>query len=360
MFYRLCSLIIKELRELLGSPRSAAVLLVPVLVQCLLFPHAAIIDITSFSVALLDEDGGAPAAELVQRIDAMPYTTDLRRAAGQTEMLQLIDAQKALVALRIPAGWSRQLARGEEAPLQIICDGRCSNSSQIAAGYLSGVIELFAAERGAPAPQLSLRHLFNPNLSPKWFILPCLIGMISMLTSLNISCMAIARERENGTYEQLCVTPLSAGEILIGKIIPASLIVLVQSSIIAAVAILGYGVPCTGSPAALYTALLLYSVALSGVGFSISTLCRTQQQAFVGMFVFVLPAILLSGFLAPVENMPELLQGAARLDPLYYIFLICRGIFLKGYTLADITGYLGALAGIAVATLATAYALLRR
>ncbi len=363
MIHRIIALIVKELQEQLRNPRSVAVLFVPILIQTLIFPFAATMEVTQCRVAVLNEDAGAASIELVQRLTSAPYMEHVEFVQGKEALEGLIDRREVMVGVHIPSDFSRRQVRGERAVLQVLSDGRRANSSQIAAGYVASIVAGIGAQGmqgGGLVPAMPItRHLYNPVLDFKWFILPCLVGMLGLLTSFNITAMALAREREQGTYEQLCVTPLSTWEMLLGKIIPALIIVVAQVSLIAAIAHWGYGLPFTGSLTALFCAVLTYCLSLSGVGFALSAFCHTQQQAFVSMFCFVLPFILLSGFLAPAENMPPLLRAAALGDPLYYMMIVTRGIFLKGYTLPDILPHLAAMGGIAAVTLGIAYAALR-
>ncbi len=366
MIHRIIALIVKELQEQLRNPRSVAALFVPILIQTLVFPFAATMDVTQCRVAVLNEDSGAAGIELVQRLAAAPYMERVAFVQGEAALEQALDRREVMVGVHIPADFSRRLARGESAPLQVLSDGRRANSSQIAAGYVASIAAGMGAQGmqagqggGLEAATPITRHLYNPVLDFKWFILPCLVGMLGLLTSFNITAMALAREREEGTYEQLCVTPLGTWEMLLGKIIPALIIVVVQVLLIASIARWGYGLPFTGSLAALLVAVVIYSLSLSGVGFALSAFCRTQQQAFVAMFCFILPFMLLSGFLAPAENMPPFLRAVALGDPLYYMMIVVRGIFLKGYTLADIFPHLAAMGAIAALTLSIAYTALR-
>ncbi len=363
MIRRIIALIIKELQEQLRNPRSVAVLFVPILIQTLVFPFAATMEVTQCRIAVLNEDSGPAGIELVQRLAAAPYMEQLRFVQGSTALAEALDRREVMVGLHIPADFSRRLARGEQAPLQLLSDGRRANSSQIAAGYVASIAAGMGAQGvqggGAEPATPVVRHLYNPLLDFKWFILPCLVGMLGLLTSFNITAMALAREREQGTYEQLCVTPLGTWEMLLGKIIPALIIVVAQVSLIAAIAHWGYGLPFTGELSALFAAVLVYCLSLSGVGFALSAFCRTQQQAFVAMFCFILPFMLLSGFLAPAENMPPFLRAVAQGDPLYYMMIVTRGIFLKGYTLADILPHLAAMGSIAAVTLCIAWTALR-
>ncbi len=363
MIHRIIALIIKELQEQLRNPRSVAVLFVPIIIQTLVFPFAATMDVTRCRVAVLNEDSGVASIELVQRLAAAPYMESVSFVQGKAALEEALDCREVMVGVHIPSDFSRRLARGEVAPLQVLIDGRRANSSQIAAGYVAGIasgmgVQGLQGEGGAALVPIT-RHLYNPLLDFKWFILPCLVGMLGLITSFNITAMALAREREQGTYEQLCVTPLGTWEMLLGKIIPALIIVVAQVALIASIARWGYGLPFTGSPLALVCAVLVYCLSLSGVGFALSAFCRTQQQAFVAMFCFILPFMLLSGFLAPAENMPPVLQAVALADPLYYMMIVTRGIFLKGYTLVDIVPHLSAMGAIAAVTLLIAYVALR-
>lgn len=360
MIHRIIALIIKELQEQVSTARGVAVLIIPILLQTLLFPFVATQDLTNCKVAVYCQDTGPYSAEFLQRLSAAPYITEVRMLYSEHALRDCLDRRQCMAAIHIPPTFSAHCAQGSTAPIQVIGDGQRSNSSRIATGYISGILNTLFTDTAPPADTPVIRHLYNPNLSFKWFILTCLFGMLGMITSMNISCMALAKEREAGTFEQLCVTPLSTFEMLIGKIVPATLILIVQCSVIYAVATLGYGLPVHGSVPALFTALVIYSLALAGIGFSISAFCATQQQAFIGMFCFLLPAVLLSGFLAPVENMPRFLQYLTHINPLYYIFSITRSIFLKGYTFADIAPRLAILFSMASASLLLAYTTLRR
>lgn len=362
VFIHIAALIRKELQEQLRTTRNIMVLFFPIVMQCILFPFMVTMDVTDCPAAILNEDGGAASLELVQRIQAAPYITRTVRVDGAAQLQECIDSQDVMIGVHIPADFSRRLARAENADVQVVCDGRRSNSSQIAAGYITSIASQMTAERsGANTAQtLTVRNLYNPVLDPKWFILPCLFGLLGMLTTLNISCMGIAKEREAGTYEQLCVTPMSRFELLIGKTVPAVLLVLGQAVIILLMARYAFGVPLHGSVPALFVVVGMYSMSLAGIGCAISSCCSTQQQAYIGMFCFIIPALLISGFVSPIENMPPLLQYVAYIDPLYYLFTATRGIFLKAYSFQDILSpHLTAFAIIGSFYLIIAYLLLR-
>lgn len=234
---------------------------------------------------------------------------------GAQEIAPTIDQQKALLLVRFPTDFSRRLAAGDGTSLQIILDGRRSNSAQIAANYVQQIVGQYQQEI-APTPTvqgqgqsgLVIRNWYNPNLDYKWFVVPSLIAMIVTIGVLIVTSLSVAREREQGTLEQLLVSPLAIWQIFIGKAVPAMIIAIFQASIVLAIGIFFYQIPFAGSLMLFYGAMLVYTLSLVGFGLLISSLCATQQQAFIGVFVFMMPAILLSGYVSPVENMPVWLQ----------------------------------------------------
>jgi ABC-2 type transport system permease protein len=276
-------------------------------------------------------------------------------------LARAIERQQALLAVRIPIDFSRRLERGEAADVQAIIDGRRSNSAQIAFGYASQVVLDYAAARlGRPLPaQLVVRNEYNPNLEYQWFILPCLVAIITTIGALMVTALSLAREREQGTFDQLLVSPLTAGYIMAGKASAGILVSLIQGSIIVAAAAWVYRVPLTGSVPVLYLSMLFYGFSLCGFGLFISALCRNQQQAFLGAFAFMAPAVILSGYVAPVENMPLLLRLLSAVDPVTHFIIVVKGVFLKAYGLADAWPHMWPLLAIGSANLALAYALFR-
>ncbi|MBI3285409.1 MAG: ABC transporter permease, partial [Burkholderiales bacterium] len=336
--------------------------------QTAIFPFAATLEVRHSSVAIYNEDNGAAARELVQRLAQAAAFSQVLMLHSEPDMRAALDSQRALLGIRFPADFSRRLLARQPAPVQIVVDGRRSNSGQIAAAYAAQVIAAYVAERGAidaagaggaPA-SLNLRHLYNPNLDYKWHILPSLVAIITTIGCLIVTALSVAREREEGSFEQLLVSPLTPAYIMAGKAIPGMLVAFTQGSFIAVVAHWIYGVPFSGSLALLATGMLAYGLALAGIGLFISSLSFTQQQAFLGVFCFMVPAVILSGYVAPVENMPPLLQMIAHLNPLTYFIQILKGVFLRGYDFADAWPYLWPLLLIASASLSLALRLFRR
>lgn len=361
MLNRLMCLIIKELQAILGNKQGRILLIMPVILQTALFPFAATLEVKNSTLAIYNEDHGAAAVELVQRLSKAAAFTDIIMVHSDQKLQESIDNQKALLAIRFPADFSRRLLAKQVAPVQIIIDGRRSNSGQIASGYAAQIINTNGAEPGGqPLATLNVRHLYNPNLDFKWHILPSLVAIITTIGCLIVTALSVAREREEGTFEQLLVSPLTPVYIMAGKAVPGVLIAVAQGSFIALVARLIYGVPFTGSVVVLMMGMVCYGLALAGVGLFISSLCSTQQQAFLGVFSFMVPAVILSGYVAPIENMPLLLQWVAAIDPLSYFIRILKGVFLKGFGLAESWVHLWPLLVIALGTLTAALKMFRR
>ncbi len=365
MFNRLLTLITKELQLAFRDPQSRRLLVLPVVLQLALFPFAATLEVKHATLAILNEDHGAESSELVQRLaiaGAFPNTVLL---ASQAEITRVVDQQEALLALEIPANFSRDLAAGRSAQVLAIIDGRRSNSAQIALGYAQSIVQGYSDERsaaaGRPAPsRIVVRNWFNPNLDYRWFMLPVLVAIITTLGSLIVTALSIAREEEQGTFDQLLVSPLTPGLIMVGKTVPAILIAFGQATLVAGAAVFVYGVPFHGSVVLLYFSMLFYALALAGFGLFISSVCATQQQAFLGVFTFMVPAITLSGFLSPAENMPFFFQCLSWLDPLSHFIVIVKGLFLKGFDLGQIWPNLWPLLLISTFTISIAYWMFRR
>jgi ABC-2 type transport system permease protein len=376
MFNRLLRLIIKELQAVMGSKRGRALLIVPVIMQTVVFPFAATMEVTNATIAIYNEDAGAASSEIVHRLARTAAFTHIVPVHSDAAMQAAIDAQTVLLAVRFPPDFSRRVSAGQPATVQIIVDGRRSNSGQIASAYASRVIGAYALERGAAAAGMSVasatntgdassaslqvRNLYNPNIDFKWHILPSLVAIITTIGCLIVTALSVAREREEGTFDQLLVSPLTPAYIMAGKAVPGVLVAFLQGGFIALAARFAYGVPFTGSLPLLIFGMLGYGLALSGVGLFISSLSSTQQQAFLGVFCFMVPAVILSGYVTPIENMPAVLQWIAAINPLTYFILILKGVFLKGLGFAGAWPYLWPLLLIAAANLLLALALFRR
>ena len=350
---------------LFNDPDGRRLIFLPVIMQTLLFPFAATLEVRNNTLAVFNEDHGRASYELVQRFSQAAAFTNIIYLTSDREVTEAIDAQKALAVVRFPSDFSRHVEQGQPAPLQLLLDGRRSNSSQIAASYIQEIAGGYFAERGGlrsnePTSQVMVRHRYNPNLEYTWFILPSLVAIILTIGSLITTSLSVARERERGTFDQLLVSPLTPEMIMLGKAIPSLLVGLGQATAIILGAVLIYHVPVEGSLILLYASAIMYFAALVGFGLLISAICSTQQQAFLGAFSFMMPATLLSGFTAPVENMPEWLQTLTWFNPIRHFIVIVKSIFLKDVP-ADFVFHHGLpLLIISVCTLTAATVIFRR
>ena len=359
MLIRLWWLIRKELQALLGNTQGRFLLIMPVLLQTALFPFAATLEVTGNTLAIYDQDGGAQSRELIERLTHMPAFTTVMPVAGEAGMTDAITGQQALIGLIIPQDFSRRLARGDTAKVQLIIDGRRSNGGQVAAGYINQVIARWQSE-GKGLPELTVRHLYNPNIEFSWHILPSLVAIITTIGCLIVTALSVAREREEGTFDQLLVSPLTAGWIMAGKAVPGILVAVGQGTIVALAARFLYQVPFGGSTTLLMAGMVCYGLALAGIGLFVSSLCSTQQQAFLGVFSFMVPAVILSGYVSPIENMPLLFQWLAAVDPLSHFILLLKGVFLKDLGWSAAWPLLWPLLAIAGVSLSLALAMFRR
>ena len=367
LFSRLRTLIIKELLAILRDRQSRMVVIVPVLAQVLIFPFAATLEITNSPIAVYSEDAGRHGVELTQRLARASSFSRVELIHNDGELREKIDDQEVLLAVRLGQEFSRHLDAGESAPLLVIMDGRRSNAGQIAFNYIQSIAKNYqlelAAARGGKDPvssELVIRNWYNPNLDYKWFIVPSLIALITTIGVLIVTALSVAREREQGTLEQLLVSPLETWQIFVGKAVPAQIIATLQGSIVLMAGIFCYEIPFSGSLIVFYLMILLYGFSLIGIGLLISSLCSTQQQAFIGVFLFMMPAILLSGYVSPVENMPEWLQWLTMVNPIRHFTEITKQIYLKGADFAAIWQSVLPLLVIIVCSVTVAYRFFRR
>jgi ABC-2 type transport system permease protein len=362
---RVAHLCRKELLVILKDPSSRVILVVPALMQSLLFGYAATYDLTHVDYALLDQSRSGASTALIARLDG---TGVFRRAAtldSPVEIAPVINAQQALAVIQIGPQFEQQLNAGQQAPIQVILDARNSNTAGSAAAFVSAVVEAFNGEwrqrhGGAQAPvRIESRAWFNPNLETRWNFMPGMIAALSMLQTLLLTALSVAREREQGTFDQLLVTPLSPTEIMIGKAVPPVFIGLVQSTLVLLVTLLWFRVPMAGSLLTLYTGLVFFTVASVGIGLSISAVSANMQQAMLYTFVLIMPMMLLSGLTTPVSNMPRALQIATLANPLRFAIDLVQRVYLEGVGLLTVWHNLIPLFIIAAITLPLAAWLFR-
>ena len=366
MLRRIWALTVKEFLVVWRDRKSRVVIIVPPLLQLLVFGYAATFDVDHIRTAILNEDTGLAARELIARFEGAPAFDVVDQLSQVSQIDEVIDQRRASLVIHVGQNFSRDLAIGRPAPVQVILDGRQSNTALIILGYVNYIAAEFnsrwLADHGAPGPPASLvvRAWFNPNLESRWFIVPGIVALLTMVVTVVVTSLSVAREREVGTFEQLLVGPFRPPEILIGKSIPPLLIGLAEGSIIVLIAVLWFGVPFRGDVEPLLASLFLYILAVIGVGLMVSSIARTQQQAILGAFLFIVPAVILSGFASPIENMPWAIQQITLVNPMRYFLVIVRGVFLEGLHFELIAANLWPMALIAALTLTGAALLFRR
>ncbi|MCF8106666.1 MAG: ABC transporter permease [Desulfohalobiaceae bacterium] len=335
---RILALVIKEFAMILKDPKSRFVIIGPPLIQFILFGYAATYDLKNVRYAVLDESRTPESRELLSRIEAAE-TFELVASLSSVQQIEtMIDLQKARLVVHIGPKFARRLNQGRPAAVQVIIDGRNSNVALIALGFLGTMIQEYnetlqqrvLREPGGPAVVLSERSWFNENLESRWFIVSALGGIISMVVVMVLTGLSVAREREFGTFDQLLVAPFTPGEILIGKSLPGMFFGFLDALLFSLGAVLWFQVPFRGTIPALVLALACFICTMVGVGLLVSSLSKTMQQALLGSFVFMMPAVILAGFTTPIENMPSWLQMGTRFNPVRYIITALRRIFLEG------------------------------
>jgi ABC-2 type transport system permease protein len=357
---RILALTRKELLAVLKDPRSRMSLLIPPVVQALIFGYAATYDLNHVTYAALDQDHSAASRQLLAGLDGsgiFERVADLQRASDITSM---IDARRALLIVQIDQQFERRLLSGLSANVQLIADGRNSNTAGTAMGYVTSIVNQFNSDFGhdhgfAPAPlQIVARAWYNPNLETRWFMIPGMIGTLTLLQTLMLTAMSVAREREQGTFDQLLVTPFRPFEIMAGKALPSMVVGTIQATGVLLVAQLWFRIPFAGAYLTLFAGLLLFLLAAVGIGLLISAVAATMQQALLYSMLLIMPFSLLSGLTTPLSSMPTAVQYLTAVNPLRYAIDITRRVYLEGSGLNLLVSDLWPLALIAALTLSAA------
>ena len=364
MWERLRNMLIKEFLQVLRDPKMRGVIFVMPLLQVMVFGYAVTTDVRNVPVAVLDFDQSVASRELLSRFSASGYFRFVSQTRNVNDATHLLDKESVGAILRIDQGFEEDLRAGRTAKLQVIADGTDSNTAGIVLGYtgriageFSGKVLLtrFSRLRGeGPLPgnvELISRAWFNENLESRNFYVPGVIAIIVMLVTLMLTSMAIVREKEIGTLEQLLVSPITPAEFILGKTLPFALIGYADVLLVAALGVFWFEVPIRGSLPLLLVATTFYLMTTLGIGLFISTVSRTQQQAMMSVFFFYFPAVLLSGFMFPIANMPPPVQYLTYANPLRYFLVILRGIFLKGAGTATLWPPMAALLAMGLLTL---------
>ena len=327
--YPLLALIKKEFLAIWSDKKSRMVILVPPLIQLILFSFAVTLEVKNINIGILDRDNSAQSRDLIRTLKLSTTFTHVYRLQSEAELTAYIDAQKVLATLYIPQEFAKRVQSSKAVSVQIIADGRKSNSAQIAQAYIEMALSRAFSGVKVKADTFITRNWYNPNLDNFWWILPNLMGSLSMIIALVLTSLSIARERELGTFEQTLVSPLSSTTLIIGKTIPPLIISTIEASVIFFAATTFFGVPFEGSIFILYVGLISFLFSIVGMGLFISSISSTQQQGILGAFVLVVPYILMSGFATPVENMPSWLIPVTDFVSLKYFLLLLKGVFLK-------------------------------
>lgn len=361
---RIQHMLVKEFIQIFRDPRMKTVLFVMPVVQVLLFGYVVTLDVKHIPTAIYDLDSSVASRELLARFVSSGYFEVAEYVGQDARARELLDRGKVQAILRMNQGFEEDLRAGRTAQFQVLVDGTDSNTAALVLGYANRIAAQFSEEilrarslrvAGAavrPAPvELQTRAWFNENLESRNFYLPGVIAILITIITLMLTSMAIVREKEIGTMEQILVTPITPWEFILGKTVPFALIGFVDVLLITLVGVFWFQMPIRGNLLLLLGATMLYLMTTLGMGLLLSTISQTQQQAMMGTFFFYFPAMLLSGFVFPIANMPQPVQWVTYLNPLRYFLVIVRALFLKGVGAGILWPQMAALAVIGVTTL---------
>lgn len=343
MLDRVGTMLVKEFIQVFRDPRMRIIIFVPPVVQLLVFGYAARMDIRNIPTGIYDLDNSELSRLLVSKFAESGYFDVVEHVAHGERLTELMDRSRIRAAIQINKGFGERIKAGQTAALQVIVDGTDSNTAGVVLNYGSKIAQEFSEyisrlylgryQGAAPAPpriELQTRTWFNENLDSRYFYIPGIIAILVMLIVLMLTGMSVVREKEIGTMEQIMVTPIRPAEFILGKTVPFALIGFMNVILITAVGSVWFDIPIRGSLALLLLCTGLYLLSSLGMGLLISTVCHTQQQAMMTIFFFFFPAVLLSGFMFPIANMPQVVQWLTYVNPMRYYLVIIRGIFLKG------------------------------
>ena len=337
MYERVKQMVIKEFIQVFRDKRMRGIIFLVPIIQLMAFGYAVTMDVNHIRTAIYDLDNTQESRELVQRLRSSGYFNIDQYPQSPRELAELLDRGKAVCAVQIDPGFASDLRKGQPATVQVLLDGTDSNSTMVAMSYVTRIIASYGQQLGGamvtavPLPiSVETRAWYNPDLRSRNYNVPGVIAIMIMLICLTLTSMSVVREREIGTIEQLMVTPLRPVELILGKTLPFAAIGFFDMCLVTAVGVFWFNIPIKGSFPLLGFATIIYLLSVLGFGLFISTIAKTQQQALMATFLFFAPAILLSGFMFPIENMPAIFQYATYLNPLRYFLVIIRGIFLKG------------------------------
>ena len=352
LFRRLRSLCIKELLIIFKDPANRLVLIIPVVIQSFIFGYAATYDLNYVPYVICDQSRSTLSRDFIARLDGSEKFSRQATPDSTAQAEAWIYDGRALLAIQIGSDFADRILSGRNADVQVILDGRNSTTASIALGYLAQITEDWNRSLGKTNPvSLITRAWFNPQLETRWNIMPGMLASLSIIQIMVLAALSVAREREQGTFDQMLVTPLSPWEILIGKAIPPVVVGLAQASLILLVCLFWFDIPFAGSFADLYISLGVFTLSCAGLGLCISAVSLNMQQALVYCFVVLLPMVLLSGLATPVSAMPEIMQTATCANPLRFALVCVRSVYLEGAPLSDIAENFIPMLAVAAVTL---------
>ena len=373
MRQRLRAIVRKEFIQALRDPRMRSMLIIPPLMQLLIFGYAVNLDVDTAKIAWMDQDHSPQSQSLFSAFQGSGRFTIVATPSDEHQMQALLDRGQVDGVIRVLPGFARDIERGRSTNVQVLLDGTNSNTASLVSGYAGQVIARFSsvATSGAqrnravggttasggpvslPLPQLVSRSRvwYNPDLKSRNYFIPGVVVNIITLVTLSLTAMAIVREKEIGTMEQLMVTPIRPLELILGKTLPFVLVGYWDLVLVVSAALLIFHVPFNGSFVLLLFAAFVFLLTTLGAGLFISTISRTQQQAMMATTLFFQPFFMLSGFTFPIRNMPQMVQWLTYINPVRYFMEIVRGIFLQGAGLQTLWPQIVALAIFGVAIL---------
>jgi ABC-2 type transport system permease protein len=366
---RIREMVRKEFIQLFRDKRNRPILIIAPVLMLLIFGYVVNYDIKLIRVAMMDQSRSRESRLLVDALTAGGIFRVTHLPATTGELEQLLLAGKVDLAVKVPPDFSSRIRSGRTAAVQVLADGSLSNMASVRIVYTTMAIDRFNA---GLIHELMMRELdygkidgrirtwYNPNLDSQHFFVPGIVAFLVMLISLLLTSIAIIKERETGTMEQLIVTPLKPVELIVGKTIPYTIIAIAQMLVVTALAVFWFDLPLAGSVVQLFFATCLFLLSTLGIGLLISTVSKTQQQAMMTTFFVIMPSFMLSGFVFPIANMPVVVQWLTYLNPLRYFLVIIRGIFLKGVGLTLLWPQFAALAVLGIVVFAAAIGRFRK
>jgi len=367
VFARLKTMLVKEFTQILRDPKMRVVIFIVPMVQIIVFGYAVNTDVKHIATAVYDLDNSVPSRELVARLEQSGYFDIVARVGGVDQIGNLIDHGRVKAAIQINRGFAADIKGGRTAAVQVIVDGSDPNTARIVLSHAVTIVGRYSDQllverevrrRGAawqpPELDLQIRTWFNENLESRNYYVPGVMAQLVLIVTMMLSAMSVVREKEVGTMEQMIVTPIRRWEFILGKTLPFALVGYLNVAMVTALAAFWFDIPIRGNLLLLGVATGVYLLSTLGFGLWISTVSQSQQQAMMSAFMFMFPAMLLSGFAFPVENMPESIQYLTWLNPLRHYLVIIRGIFLKGVGMAVLWPQIAVLAGLGTGILAVA------